>query len=110
MKWTEREIKYLIENYQNNTDEYLSKKLNKTLSSIRNKSRRLSLKKDKLYKSKMIAKRNKMVGRNLTLDKLKEIALRYKTRGEFQLNDSSAYSSARISGHLDEICKHMIKQ
>lgn len=110
MKWKEEEVEYLMEHYPNNTDNYLSKKLNKSLSSIRNKSRRLSLKKSKLHKSKMISKRNKMVGRDLTFDKLKEIALKYKTRGEFQLNDPSAYSSARISKCLDVICKHMINQ
>jgi hypothetical protein len=58
----------------------------------------------------MIGKRNKIVGRDLTKEKLQEIALKYKSRGEFQLLDGSAYTTARIAGSLDEICKHMISQ
>ena len=57
----------------------------------------------------MIGKRNKMVGRDLSFDNLFEIAQKYKTRGEFQKMDGSAYTIARVNGHLDNICKHMIK-
>ena len=110
MKWNSEEITFLMKEYENNTDEYLAFKLDKSLSSIRNKSRRLSLRKSKEHKSKMITKRNKMVGRDLTLDKLKEISSKYKTRSEFQLNDPSAYSSSQKKGILNDLCKHMIKQ
>ncbi|WP_367971659.1 GIY-YIG nuclease family protein [Vibrio scophthalmi] len=36
-----------------------------------------------------------------------EAALLYNTRTEFNLNNKSAYSSARNNGWLDEICSHM---
>ena len=39
---------------------------------------------------------------------LKEIAKNYKTRGEFQRLDGSAYSTARRAGYLDSICVHMV--
>jgi hypothetical protein len=49
------------------------------------------------------------VGRRLTKKLLREIALLYKTRGEFKQRDPSAYSTARDTGVLDEICMHMQK-
>jgi very-short-patch-repair endonuclease len=39
---------------------------------------------------------------------LKNIALKYKTRGEFQRLDNSAYTTSRIAGYLDDICSHMV--
>jgi hypothetical protein len=51
------------------------------------------------------------IGRRHTEESLKEIALLYKTRAEFQKNDSSAYSCSRKRGKqfLDSICGHMFK-
>ena len=49
-----------------------------------------------------------MVGRDHTKESLSVIALKFKSRGEFQLKDSAAYGIARKSGILDDICKHMI--
>lgn len=49
------------------------------------------------------------IGRRLSKKLLREIALLYKTRGEFRQRDPSAYSTARDTGILDEICKHMQK-
>ncbi len=46
-------------------------------------------------------------GRKLTEELLKEIALKYKSRAEFQHFDSSAYTTARLSGILEKICEHM---
>ena len=40
----------------------------------------------------------------------REISSKYKSRGEFQLFDSSAYQAARRMNILDDICSHMIKQ
>lgn len=57
----------------------------------------------------MIAKRNKMVGRNLSYANLFKIDQKYKTRGEFQKMDGSDYVVARKNGYLNDICKHMIK-
>lgn len=51
------------------------------------------------------------IGRRHTEESLKEIALLYKTRAEFQKNDSSAYTCSRIRGKefLDSICSHMFQ-
>lgn len=42
-----------------------------------------------------------------TLDKLKEEALKYKTRGEFQIGSPSAYRIAAGRDVLDQVCPHM---
>ena len=41
-------------------------------------------------------------------DTLKEEALKYNSRSEFEKENASAYNSARIRGILEDICKHMI--
>lgn len=110
MEWEENEIVYLKNNYPNMKNIDISKYLNRSVKSINSKAFRLKLKKTKEHKSKMISKRNKMVGRDLTYHKLKEIASKYKTRGEFIFKDPSGYSSARVKGILDDICSHMYRQ
>ena len=107
--WNINEISYLIKNYSNKTNSELSIEMNKSESSISSQAYNLNLKKSKEHKSKMIGKRNKMIGRDLSLEKLKKIAKKYKTRGQFQTFDPSAYSTARRTEHMEEICKHMIK-
>lgn len=109
-KWSDDEINFLIENYPNNKNKDLSKKMNRSLDSINRKSSSLGLKKTKEHKSKILSERNKIIGRDLTYDRLKKIASRYKTRGQFQYCDNSAYTTSRRRGILDEICSHMIKQ
>lgn len=107
--WSKEEINYLIKNYSNTTNEILSKNMNRTKSSIIKKSTILNLKKSKNHKSKIIGLRNKKIGRDLTFENLKKIAKNYKTRGEFQRCDPSAYTISRVKGYLDDICNHMIK-
>lgn len=46
-------------------------------------------------------------GRRLTFNFMKNEALKYKTRAEFQHADSSCYTTARVGGVLDIICAHM---
>ena len=70
MKWTDNEIKYLKENFSNSSNLELSSQLNKSISSITTKASNIGLKKSKEHKSKMISKRNKIVGRDLSLEKL----------------------------------------
>jgi hypothetical protein len=108
--WSENEVNYLINNFPNISNIQISKDLKRSIKSIISKSNRLCLKKSREHISKMISKRNKEVGRNLDYVALKEISKKYKTRGEFQLSDSSAYVTARNLNILDDICEHMIKQ
>jgi predicted GIY-YIG superfamily endonuclease/isopentenyldiphosphate isomerase len=44
-----------------------------------------------------------------TFDKVKEEALKFKTRGDFQKKSRSAYSVARNNNWLDTMCSHMTK-
>ena len=106
-KWSFEDINQLIKLYPDNRNEDIAKIMNISIGSIKAKSYSLKLRKTSAFISKMVAKRNKMVGRDLTLELLCEIALEYKTRGEFQKKDPGAYSSARRQGFLSEICKHM---
>lgn len=110
MKWSKSEIDYLVKYYSNQKNEFISKHLNRSINSIKNKAINLELKKSDAHIANMISHRNKIIGRNLNFDKLKEIALLYKTRSEFQRMDASAYVSARNMRILDDICTHMIKQ
>ena len=108
--WDDDKIKYLIENYGNTQNNVLCNVLNITEKALTSKAYRLGLKKTKKHKSEMIGKRNKIVGRDLNYDNLKKIAILYKSRGEFQNKDSSAYSVSQKNGILDDICGHMVKQ
>jgi hypothetical protein len=112
--WTNDEIVKLIELYPNYHNDDIAKILGKSKSSIDNKSYRLGLKKsDALINKKnreAIHKRkikNNKIFRDLTYDKLNDIAKNYKTRIEFIKGDSSAYDTARRIGVLDSICNHM---
>jgi len=107
--WKLKEIEYLKTNYSNTQNGILAKHLNRTVSSVYSEAHILKLKKSKEFKSWLIGKRNKMTGRDLSPSLLQEIALKYKSRAEFQTMDPSAYSTARRLNLLDSICKHMIK-
>jgi hypothetical protein len=85
----------------------LSKIFNRTCGSITQAAARLKLKKTSEFKGWLTGRRNKMVGRDLSLETLRDIASKYKSRSEFQKKDGSAYSIARLHGWLDEICWHM---
>lgn len=50
-----------------------------------------------------------MTRRKLSKEVVSKIAKTYRTRGEFQLGDKSAYLSAYTKGWLDDICSHMPK-
>ena len=105
--WTKEEENILKELFSDKKNEELAQILKKSKSSIVNKANHFGLKKSKLHRSKMISLRNKIKNRDLTYQFLSDIALKYKSRSEFQFADSSAYTTARINGVLDDICKHM---
>lgn len=109
MRWTEQKIEQLKELYPNNKTEDIMNIMNISRKSIESKALRLGLKRSDEHKSKMISNRNKIVGTNITYELMKETALKYKTRGEFQRLDGSIYVTTRMAGLLDELCSHMIK-
>lgn len=105
--WTKEDEDILKDLFSDKKNEELAQILKKSKSSIVNKANHLGLKKSKLHRSKMISSRNKIKNRDLTYQFLSDIALKYKSRSEFQFSDPSAYTTARINGVLDDICKHM---
>jgi very-short-patch-repair endonuclease len=106
--WTKEEEELLIKIYSDERNDNISKLMNIDIDKIKRKASSLNLKKSKEQKSRNIASRNKLVGRDLSFENLKEIAKNYKTRGEFQRLDGSAYTVARIAGYLEDICSHMV--
>lgn len=106
--WTDDDITYLTQNFRHSTYAELSRALNRSELSITNKAYKLKLKRDESFQRNATIKRNKSMGRDLNYDVLKAIALKYKTRGEFQNKDHSAYSTARTAGVLNDICSHML--
>jgi very-short-patch-repair endonuclease len=109
MKWTEEQIIQLKELYPNNKTDDIMDIMNLSKKSIECKACRLKLKRTNKHKSKMIGNRNKIVGTDITYELMRETALKYKTRGEFQRLDSSIYTTTRVAGLLDELCTHMVK-
>lgn len=98
---------WLVENYRKFKKNDIIKMFNISAYKLKSIARKLNLT-DKV-RADRIAIRNKKMGRDLSYDKLKEIALKYRTRAEFQLLDNSAYTTSRRMGILDDICAHMIK-
>ena len=91
MYWSEIEIEELKRLYEDNSNEDISKKMNRSLSSVINKANGMRLKKSKSYKSNNAIKRNKITGRDLNQKTISKIASKYKSRSEFQKMDPSAY-------------------
>jgi hypothetical protein len=115
--WGEEEKLKLIKLYPNTETKKIAEILNRSVKSIDAAARRCKIKrsddfKKKVYEAKkeLVTKRNKTVGRDLTTEKLAEIAKQFKTRSDFQDADSSAYNTAKNNGILDDICKHMLKR
>lgn len=112
--WKEEEIEYLEKFFSKKNTNDIVKVLNRSYKSIESKAIKLNLKKDINYlknqRKETLIKRNKKIGRDLNKEFLLEIAKKYKTRSEFQEKDSSAYTTARIKGWLNDICSHMINK
>jgi len=99
---------WITKNYKTYTKKYICDKYNLSLRNLQKLAKELGV--INIEKSNRRAFYNKLRSRDLTFDNLKEIAKLYKSRGEFQKRDASAYRTALIMGILDDICKHMISQ
>jgi hypothetical protein len=113
--WSNEEINILNKTYSNSiTKDIIHLFNNKTIKQVQSKATKLGLTKDvsflKSKRSEILIKRNKELGRDLSYNNLKEIALQYNTRCVFQQYDASAYKTARIKGWLEQICQHMLPQ
>ena len=108
--WKNDDIIFLQENFPFFENDILSEKMGKSKWSIILKAHRLKLKKNPQHKSLMVSRRNKIVGRDLSVNFLIDVAKKYKTKSEFQLRDASAYSAARKLGLLNKLCSHMVVQ
>ena len=106
MKWTKDKIKILTDLYPNNTNKDIAEILGTTKPSIARRAKKLNLYKSKEHKSKLIKART----RDLSYENLVEIAKKYKSKLDFQKNDSSAYSASGVMCVKDKICSHMISQ
>ena len=108
--WSVDDDNILTALYSTTSNEELKLKFNKSVGSIVQRAGRFNLKKDELYISNLRRDINiKLKGRNLDYQKVKEIALKFKSRQEFGKLDTSAYDFARKNGYLDDICSHMLK-
>lgn len=110
---TEKEINQLIIEFPFNKTKDLSKKYNCSKSFLDNFARYYGIKKNtnwlKSLKADILINRNKnLIGRDLTEELLKESALKYNTKREFQDKDASAYTTANKLGIMNEITSHMV--
>jgi hypothetical protein len=109
--WKSNDIKKLIELYPDNSNIEIGIILNRSKSSIENKSFRLGLKKSDDF----IKKRNELAhkariengGRDLTENELIKISKKYKTKMDLIKNDEPAYQAIIRNGLLDKACGHM---
>ena len=113
MKWTKKDEEFLIQHYPTVDNKTLSKNLSRSEISLRHKAQRLGVQKTQEYiqeyKSNPKIKYNYI---DLSFRELKEIALNYKTKTEFSVENSTAYQKAKRLGknQFNEICSHMIDQ
>ena len=99
--WKKEEIEHLINNYEKNDLSILSKELNRSVKSISQKAFKLGIKRDENIKKNAVVKTNKIKGRDLSYERLKEISAKYVTYSEFIKNDYSAYLAIKKYGYLE---------
>jgi hypothetical protein len=108
--WKEDEIEELKNINNTTTNENLAIKFDTSIWCILKIQKKYNLKKDHTNSNLITVKNNKNRGRDLTYDNLKLIASKYKSRGEFQRYDNSAYSTSLVNGWLNDITLHMFPQ
>lgn len=106
------DVLYIVENFPYLTNKEMAFKVGCKEGTIVSIAKYYELKKDKetveQRKKNIVTDRNKALGRDLTPELLKEIALKYNSKREFSDKDPSAYSTANRLGIMEEITKHMI--
>ena len=109
---TQLEIENLIKDFPINKNADLINKYKINLSELDRIRSFFKLKKDADWaltvKRDIVIERNKNIGRDLSYEFLKQEALKYETKVEFQIKDPSAYATANRLGIMDEITKHMV--
>jgi hypothetical protein len=108
----EQQIK-VIDLYPKNKTQDIADMYNCSKSAIQSVASFHKLTKDEKWLKEMrceiLYERNKNItGRDLTPELLKEIALKYHSKREFQDRDASAYTTANRMGIMEEITKHMV--
>lgn len=99
--WNKTDIIYLKENYEKENLNILVQRLNRSEKSITQKAFKLKLKRGKEHRKNNLIKQNKLKGRDLSYELLKEISDKYVTHSEFIKNDNSAYLAIKKYGYLD---------
>jgi hypothetical protein len=90
------------------SDYDLGQLLNKTKKNVTKRLRDLGLYRTKEEKDFITALSVKRLNRDLNYETIKSIALKFNTRQEFYLSDTSAYCCAAKNGWLDSVCEHMV--
>lgn len=107
-EWSDTDISKLKSLYKTHSNNELSKILNYSKKQVIRKLKRLELYRDKKDVVYIKSKANKIRGRDLTFDLVKECAKKYNTKHEFYLKDPSVYSTALKEKWLDKVTSHMI--
>jgi hypothetical protein len=115
-KWNDEEIQIIKDMYKDFTNKEISDYIKQNLNievnpkQIKGKGVSLRLLKSKEVRSKNIGIRNKIVGRDLTYDFVKNEVLKYNTKSELQEKDGSCYAWLVTNNLVNEFCSHMIPQ
>ena len=99
--WNETDIIYLKENYEKEDINVLVQKLKRSENSITQKAFKLNLKRGEEHRKNNLIKQNKLKGRDLSYEVLKEISEKYITYSEFIKNDYSAYLAIKKYDYLE---------
>lgn len=106
--WTEKELNYLRNHYNDFSNPELSVKLNKSTRNIARTLNKLNLIKNLDSVKKIRTRRNKEIGTDLTFEYISIIAKKYNSRGEFYQFDPVCYNKAVKEKWLNKVSNHMV--
>lgn len=107
IEWSDEEIEYLKDNFENYTNKELSYILGKSYKNVTKQLRKQGLYKSKIAIDKLKSKINKSNGTDLSYEFVKNKALLYETKGDFYQFDRYAYNKAVKMGWIESVCSHM---